>query len=685
MFQRHKPSIAAFLCATCAFGAASAPAHEGESELIEELVVYGRAQRLIGIAEASSEGIVGYDDLELPPLLRVGELVESVPGMVATQHSGTGKANQYFLRGFNLDHGTDFSAFVDGVPVNMRTHGHGQGYLDLNFLIPELVETAAYRKGTYSAEVGDFSSAGTVSFRYRDELEEDLLGVTVGSFDHLRALTAVSVHAGGGVVTGAVDHTSYAGPWDLDEDLGQTRAYAAWTGEIGAADARLAFSGYSGNWNSTDQVPRRVVESGLIDTLGYIDPDLGGSTDRYELLGSLDFESWRALVYFIDYELALYSDFTYLLDDPLNGDEFEQTDRRQVYGARLDGERRLTGLAWPAAFRWGIDTRFDAIDEVGLYRTAARQRLSAVRTDNVDEGSVGGYGEVGFALSDALRATVGVRADYFNWDVDALQAANSGTGNEAIVSPKLKLAYRVSSDVELYANWGRGFHSNDVRGATISIDPASGEPTLPVDPLARSDGAELGLRYEHGDAFNATLTGFWLELDSELVFVGDAGTTEANDGSKRKGMELVAFWQATDWLAGNFAYTYTDSKFASDQGGGREIPGAIPDSAVLGFTGAWDNGTFASLRVRYLGSAPLVEDGSVESGSSTLVNAGIGRRWDRFELRLDAFNLLDSDDSDISYLFASRLEGEPAAGIEDVHFHPLEPRSVRATVTLHWN
>ena len=444
MFQRHKPSIAAFLCASGAFGAAPAPAHEGESELIEELVVYGRAQQLIGIAEASSEGIVGYDDLELPPLLRVGELAEAVPGMVATQHSGTGKANQYFLRGFNLDHGTDFSAFVDGVPVNMRTHGHGQGYLDLNFLIPELVETAAYRKGTYSAEVGDFSSAGTVSFRYRDELDESLLGVTVGSFDYLRALAAASVHAGSGVLTGAVDHTSYSGPWDLDEDLGQTRVYAAWTGEFAAADARLAFSGYSGDWASTDQIPRRAVESGLIDTLGYIDPDLGGSTDRYELLGALDFETWRALAYVIDYDLALYSDFTYLLDDSLNGDEFEQTDRRQVYGARLDGERRIAGFARPAAFRWGIDTRFDAIDEVGLYRTAARQRLSAVRTDKVEEASVSGYGEVGFALSDALRATVGVRADYFNWDVDALQEANSGTGNDTIVSPKLKLAYRVS-------------------------------------------------------------------------------------------------------------------------------------------------------------------------------------------------------------------------------------------------
>jgi len=664
--------------------AGAASAHEGHTELIEELVVYGRAQQLLGAADAASEGMVGYDDLELPPLLRVGELAESVPGMVATQHSGTGKANQYFLRGFNLDHGTDFSAFVDGVPVNLRTHGHGQGYLDLNFLIPELVEAASYRKGTYAAEVGDFSSAGTVHFAQRRALDEELVSLTLGSFDYGRALAAGSFGLGDGTLVAAADHTRYAGPWDLDEDLDQTRLHAAFTRPWRDGEARLSFSGYSGDWASTDQVPKRAVDAGLIDRLGYIDPDLGGSSSRYAVTGSTEFEDWRALAYVIDYDLSLYSDFTYFLDDPLNGDEFEQRDSRTVYGLRLDGERAFPGAARPVILRWGVDARVDDIDEVGLYRTAARERMATVRRDSVRESSVSAYGELGFIVTDSLRATAGLRADGFDWDVDAMRPVNSGSGNDVIVSPKLNLAWRVTERVEAYANWGRGFHSNDVRGTTISIDPASGEPVDPVEALAASDGAEIGLRYEAGERFNLTATAFWLELDSELVFVGDAGTTEPNAGSRRQGIEITSFWQATDWLAAHATFTTTNSEFLVDEGEGREIPGAIPASAVIGLNGAWENGAFASLRFRYLASAPLVEDGSVESGSSTLVNAGVGYRWRRYEVRLDAFNLLDSTDSDISYWFASRLEGEPATGVEDVHYHPLEPRSVRATITVHW-
>jgi outer membrane receptor protein involved in Fe transport len=341
-------------------------------------------------------------------------------------------------------------------------------------------------------------------------------------------------------------------------------------------------------------------------------------------------------------------------------------------------------LSKPAAIRWGGDVRFDDIDEVGLYRTVERQQTGAIRRDRVKELSVSAYADVGIVLTEALRASFGLRADHFDWDVGALREANSGKGSETVFSPKLNLAYRLSDRHEIYANWGRGFHSNDVRGATIAIDPATGDPTDPVDSVARSIGAELGLRHESAESFNATLSVFWLELDSELVFVGDAGTTEPTDGSERVGVELSAFWQPTDWLAANFAYTYTDSKFKTDQGTGREVPGAIGSSAAVGVNAAWGNGAFAGLRVRYLGDAPLVEDGSVRSGDSLLVNARAGFRWNNLEFRLDVFNLLDSADYDISYYFASRLEGEPLGGVEDIHYHPLEPRILRASVTMFW-
>lgn len=673
-----RPSLVIFSVAAFA---ANQPvtAHEGNSELVEEVIVYGRSQEVIGTADQASEGVVAYDDIRLPPMLRVGELAEAVPGMVATQHSGTGKANQYFLRGFNLDHGTDFSAFIDGVPINMRTHGHGQGYLDLNFIIPELVEVTSYRKGPYAAQAGDFSSAGSVEFKLYDALNESFLNVTAGEHDYYRGLAAASTSVGEGTATFAYDYTAYAGPWELDEELSQTRFYANYAGSLGELRTRVSLLGYMGDWNSSDQIPTRAIESGLIDERGFIDPDLGGHTDRFGLTGELQGDTWKATAYAIDYDFSLFSNFTYLLEDPVDGDQFEQVDKRRIYGLRLDG----TSVA-PVTLNWGGDIRYDDIAEVGLFRTVERQRTDTVRTDAVGEFSASAYAELEFEPLDNLRTSLGVRADYFSWDVDALRPENGGSGSDSLISPKLNVAYRLSSSTELYANWGRGFHSNDVRGITISVDPATGDPADPVDALVKSNGAELGFRFENGDRFNATVTGFWLNLDSELLFVGDAGGTEENGASTRNGLELSTFFQATDWLAVNFSYTYTDSKYDEDQGGGRKVPGAIESTATLGLNGAWDNGLFVSARLRYLGEAALVEDNSVRSPSSTLVNVGSGYRFGNFSVRLDIFNLLDSNDYDITYFYASRLPGEPAEGVEDIHFRPLEPRSVRTSITYHW-
>ena len=659
-----------------------------DDQPIEELVVYGRAERQIGLATSASEGLVGYDDIQLPPMLRVGELVEAVPGMVATQHSGTGKANQYFIRGFNLDHGTDFAVSVEGVPINMRSHGHGQGYLDLNFLIPELVQTTRFRRGPYSAQVGDFSSAASVDFALYDRLDEGMLSLSAGEYGYYRALAAGSADLGEspgeGTLTGALDVTRYDGPWRLDEDLEQLKFFGSYSGRVGDTDLRITLQGYDNEWNSTDQIPERAVRSGLIDPRDNIDDDLGGETSRYALTARLDFDDWSVTAYAIDYELTLYSNFTYFLDDPLVGDEFEQRDERRVYGLSVAGAAEEGRLPDTLAVRWGADLRFDDIDEVGLFGTDSRVRTDTVRDDSVEELSLGGWGEVEWRVTDRLRALLGARVDWYDWDVSAFRPANSGSGDDAIFSPKAALAWRLSDSAEAYLNYGRGFHSNDVRGATISIDPASGDPVDDVPALVRSEGAELGLRLESSERFNATFTAFWLELESELVYVGDAGTTEANDASQRYGLEASVFWQATDWLALNSAYTVTDSEFQEDQGGGREIPGAVQSTFTLGVNAAWENGLSGSVRLRWLDEAPLVEDDSVRSDASLLVNAGVAYRTGPLELRLDVFNLFDSEDDDIAYFYGSRLQGEPLEGVEDIHFHPLEPRSVRATVTWHW-
>ena len=676
-------AVATIGCSTTiALSSITVSAHEGHADAIEELVVYGRSEQFIGAATSASEGMVGYDDIQLAPILRVGELVEAVPGMVATQHSGTGKANQYFLRGFNLDHGTDFSGFAEGVPINMRTHGHGQGYLDLNFLIPELVETTSFRKGPYSADVGDFSSAGSVNFRFYDELDQSMVSATAGGYDFYRTLAAGSFGTEDNVLTAALDYSMYGGPWEIDEDLKQAKFYVGHVGRIGGARSKITLQGYDGSWNSSDQVPLRAVEAGVIGPLGFIDPGLGGDSSRYSLTGALEFERWRASAYVIDYDFTLLSNFTYFLDDPLEGDQFEQRDRRQIYGLNIDGSKPGFPGTDIGELRWGANVRFDDIGEVGLYETLDGARTGTVRRDAVDELSVSAFVESAFSLTERLRTVVGLRAEYYDWDVRALRAENSGSGNDSLLSPKFNLAYRFSDSLEAYANWGQGFHSNDVRGTTISVDPGSGLAATPVDALVRSEGAEIGARYEVGDRFNISVVGFWLELDSELVFVGDAGGTEANDGSRRYGVETSAFWQASEWLALDLAYTSTDAEYVVDNGAGSRIPGAIESTLAFGMNAAWDKRLYASARLRYLGESPLVEDNSVRADESVLVNAGIGYRFEHFEVTLEAFNLFDSDDVDISYYYPSRLPGEPLAGVDDVHFHPLEPRTVRLTVSF---
>ncbi len=663
------------LCAPAGHAAA------GVGDRLEEVVVYGRAERLIGQAASATEGIVGYDDIQLPPMLRVGELVESVPGMVATQHSGTGKANQYFIRGFNLDHGTDFAVSVEGVPVNLRTHGHGQGYLDLNFLIPELVQTTRYLRGPHSARVGDFSSAASVDFSLYESLEGAVASLTLGEHGYRRGLAAGSADLGSGTFTGAVDVGRYDGPWELDEDLEQYKLFLAYAATLGEADLRVTLQGYDSTWRATDQVPRRAVRSGAIDRLGFIDDDLGGDASRWALTARLDTERWSLQAYAVDYDFTLYSNFTYFLENPNEGDEFEQQDGRRLYGAQITSSDTDANLPGEVALHWGAQVRFDDIDDLGLYASQERRRLATVRRDRVEELSAGAWVEAQWQIAQHLRATLGLRGDWYDWDVQAFRSANSGSGSDTLLSPKLSLAWRFSDNAEAYLNYGRAFHSNDVRGATISVDPLSGDAVDDVPVLVRSTGGELGLRLEHGRTFNTTLNAFWLELDSELVYVGDAGTTEANDGSRRHGFEASLFWQATYWLALNAAWTITDARYKTDQGGGREIPGAVGQTATFGANAAWRNGLSLSMRARWLGEAPLTEDRAVHSSSSFLVNMGAAYRVGNAEWRLDVFNAFDSEDDDISYFYASRLAGEPLVGVEDVHLHPLEPRTVRVSFT----
>jgi hypothetical protein len=662
------------------------PAEDGEPAQFEDQVeVRARADDLVGIASSANEGATGHEDLERRPLLRPAELVETVPGVIATQHSGDGKANQYFLRGFNLDHGTDFSIWVDGVPVNMPSHGHGQGYADLNFLIPEMVETVRYRKGPYSADKGDFSAAGGVDMQIIDVLPQPIVSVTGGSFDYGRVLLADTRKLGDNQVTAAVDVLHNNGPWDRGEDYEGLKGLVHLHRGDDGRGLSFAAVGYDASWLSSDQIPRRAVDSGLISAFGLIDGSDRGSTARYSLSAEAhtgtDTTLSRLTGYLLYYDLNLFSNFTYFLDNPEGGDQFEQVDERLVAGFEAKrswiqtwGDRLLETSA-------GLQVRADDIDN-GLFRSQDARRGATVRTDAIQQLTGGVYADTLVHWSEKVRPRFGLRADFYNADVESNLAANSGAASDVLLSPKFSVAIGPWKQTEIYVNAGSGFHSNDARGATIRVDPVTGERAERVQPLVRATGGDVGFRTTAIPGLQTTLSLFLLKLDSELLFVGDGGSTEASRPSRRTGIEWTNFYRVNDWATLDLDATLADAKFTDDDPAGDKIPGAIRRTVAAGIALGEGRRVFGGLRWRYFSAAPLIEDDSVRSEASSLLNGRIGYAFvNGLTLELEVFNLLDSEASDIQYYYASRLPGEPEGGFEDIHFHPMEKRSARLVAT----
>jgi len=652
---------------------------------LEELRITAEQRNLMQPMSAS-EGVVLTEQIEHRPVSRPAELLEFTPGLIATQHSGEGKANQYFLRGFNLDHGTDFAVTIDGLPVNMRSHAHGQGYLDVNFLIPELVDSLAYRKGPYYPGVGDFSAAGSADFFYRQSFEQPLLKLELGQDNFYRGLAAGSVDLGNADLLLGMSYSTYDGPWDLPQDIGKFSGLLKYT--YGDNDNGFSIAGmaYDNEWNAPDQIPQRSVDSGLISPLGSIDPTVGGSTQRYSLSAhwrrDIQDKRWRATAYFIDYRLQLFSNFTYFLEDPLDGDQFEQFDDRTIYGANGQFSHPLAVGNKHSRMQYGFQTQRDDIGKVGLYHTAARQRLDTIRQDSINETSYAGYLQADITWTDRFRTVLGARIDHYTFVVNSDLAVNSGKANDTIISPKTSLVLGPWNQTELFFNVGKGFHSNDARGTTITVDPTnSSEPADPVDPLVSAWGIDLGIRTTVIEDLQLAATLWGLELDSELLYVGDGGATEASGESQRYGLELGAVYAPADWLIIDADYTWSHARFVDEPVENR-IPNAVSTVISVGVNvtdlDRWSGG----LRWRHFGSAALIEDNSTRSKSTSVLNGQVNfRLTNNVSLSLAAYNLFNSKDYDITYYYESRLFDE-TSGVDDVHFHPVEPRTVRLILSV---
>lgn len=644
---------------------------------------------LVGVADTSNEGTVTAAQLANRPLLRPAEVMETIPGMVVTQHSGDGKANQYFLRGFNLDHGSDFASWVNGIPINVASHAHGQGYMDLNFLIPELVGSMRYRKGVYAAEDGDFSITGSARITYQNKLPTDFFDVSLGGHGFRRALVAGSHDVNGMTLVSALEVGAYNGPWTQPEHLSKTNAQLRLSSGTTANGFALTAMMYQADWIATEHVPERGFLNGEIGRYGTFASTDGGKTHRYALSGEWartgESDALRGSVYLMDYGLNYWASPSAFLDG-----QHEQEDQRIVWGGQI-AKTLFLGSAWKdSELTFGAQFRQDRADRLGLYQTVDRVRIAPTRVDKMTESELGVYGELKTQWQPWLRSTAALRLDRIRAKVTPLEGANNmsngGSVSGSQASPKLGLVFGPFASTEYYANWGRGFHSNDMRGATSTVNASDGSRIDPVKPLVMATGSEIGVRTVLLPGWNSSLTLWKMQIDSELIFVGDEGGVEPKGASKRHGLEWSNYYTPNDWLIVDGDVAVSRARFEVASNGGTEVPNAVPLTASLGVSvdkqGPWSGG----LRLRYLGAYPLEETGSEKSTPFWVANLRLGYKISPdLRLSMDILNLFDKKANDIEYWGASCTRAEGAGcnggnGINGRLVHPLEPRTFRVSL-----
>jgi outer membrane receptor protein involved in Fe transport len=675
---------------------------------LPEIVITGdkNASIMGGNTNSASAGMVTAVQLAKRPLLRPAEVMETVPGMIVTQHSGDGKANQYFLRGFNLDHGSDFSTRVMGMPINMPSHGHGQGYMDLNFLIPELIHHAQYKKGVQGAEDGDFATSGSARIDYQRQLAAPFVEASLGANGYRRLLAAGSRQINDHQLLAGAELGSNDGPWDQAENLKKKNAILRLSQGTAANGHALSALLYQARWIASEHVPERAIQRGEIGRYGTLLANDGGQTRRYAVIGEWAKTSThgatQAQAYVTDYRLNLYSAPSGYISG-LSGDQHEQSDQRLVWG----GELRHTWFMDQAGAHWrdteitsGLQLRQDRIDEVGLYRSVYRQRTDTVRSDRIRETSTGGFLDASTRWSPWLRSHIGARYDLITADVTALAGRynldNGGHVRADQLSPKLTAIFgpfQLIGTTEFYAHWGQGFHSNDTRGATSRHNPQDGSPLDPVPLIVKARGSELGMRFKPLPDWHSSLSLWNMQLASELVFIGDEGITEPQGASKRYGIEWSNYYTPWPGVIIDTDIAASRARFKDAVNGGTRVPNAIPLTASMGLVfdelgndGRWSGG----LRLRYLGAYDLEESGQQKSTAFWMANLRLGYRINRqWQLNLDILNLFDKQANDIEYWGGACTRSEALSGaggcgtgqaIDGRLVHPLEPRSLRIGV-----
>ena len=617
---------------------------------------------------AAASRTVRNVDIAIRPRASSQELLRLAPGLVIAQHAGGGKAEQIFLRGFDADHGTDVAVSIDGVPVNMVSHGHGQGYADLHFVIPEIVNRVDVRKGPYDTQDGDLAVAGAVNLVTRERLNARSLAVRGGSFNTLNLTTLLpfggDASRAGGYVAGTL--ASSDGPFAAPQDFRRWNGYGKYTAPLGTARLGLTLSGFSARWNASGQIPDRLVRTGAMSRFGAIDSTEGGNTSRYDLVATANGAGWGARAFASRYDFRLFSNFTFFLDDSVAGDGIEQVDDRLLAGGSLWAERLTPLFGMAGSWRSTVGLRWDDAD-VGLFRARRGQRLGTKTDDHVRIHNVYAAVDRSLMLGSRLRTTLGVRTDLFRFAVsDRLGGAGYAPVWHGRLSPKGSLAFEVNRNLTLFANAGAGFHSNDARAV---VRASSTDESLP-----KAIGYEIGARQTWNGATIA-LSAWGLDLTSELVWSGDGGSTEPAGRSRRVGLDVEGRVRLVSWLWGDVDLNVARGRLRDEPRGRDMIPLAPTITSSGGLTTNELRGMSGGLRWRHIGARAANEDNSVRALGHALFESFVTARRGHTTIRLAVDNVFNVRCNEAQFATTSRLRGE-AAPVTELHYTPGTPRAI---------
>ncbi|TDD77055.1 TonB-dependent receptor [Flavobacterium caseinilyticum] len=640
-----------------------------------------RLNEIVIQPKLSAMNVISKIDLETTPVNSSQEILRKVPGLFIGQHAGGGKAEQIFLRGFDIDHGTDIAISVDGMPVNMVSHAHGQGYADLHFVIPETVEKIDFGKGTYYANKGDFATAGYVTFQTKDKIEKSSIGVEVGQFNTLRTVGLFNL-LGNQKTQSAYIATEYIltdGPFDSPQNFNRINLLGKYSAILkDNSKFSILASRFSSKWDASGQIPQRLVDNGTISRFGAVDDTEGGNTSRTNFNASLskpiDENTFlKANAFYSNYQFELYSNFTFFLDDPINGDQIKQKENRDIYGMNAELNKKTKINDTDVLLQFGAGFRADATTDTELSHTLNRRTvLENIKLGDIDESSLFSYVNSEFNFGK-LMINPAIRLDYFKFNYQDKLMENYKTQSESKVkfSPKLNFIYSQNNNLQFFVKSGMGFHSNDARVVVQN----SGKQILPT-----AIGTDVGTIWKPFPKLIVNSALWYLFLEQEFVYVGDAGIIEPSGKSKRMGAELGLRYQLNDWLYFDADANYTYARSIDEPKGQDYIPLAPDFTTTGGLSFQKVNGFSGGIRYRYLKNRPANEDNSIVAKGYFISDLNVNYQYKNINFGIAVENIFNTAWNETQFATESRLQNEPES-VEEIHFTPGTPFFMKGKIT----